>query len=85
MSEVVELFRGGRFSEEARAAVFGKSYSLIARGLAESVERRICEEGDDELISIIDRDGWVSEAKSRFYFGARAAPDLDFLRTSLTG
>ena len=59
MSEVVKLFAGGRLSEEARAAVFGKFYSLIERGLASSVERRICEEGGDEIINLIDSDGWA--------------------------
>lgn len=57
MSEVVELFRGGRFSEDAAAVIIGKFYSLIARGLAESVERHICEEGGDEISSLIDSDG----------------------------
>ena len=57
MSDVVELFRGGLFSEEARAKIIGKFYSLIERGLASSVERRICEEGGDEIISVIDSDG----------------------------
>ena len=57
--EVVELFKGGRFSEEARAKIIGKFYSLIERGLASSVERQICEEGRDEIISLIDSDGWA--------------------------
>lgn len=72
MSDVVELFRGVRFSAEARAAVFGKFYSLIERGLGCSVERRICEEGDDEIISLIDSDGWalytVGQRRDRMYY-----------------
>lgn len=59
MTDVVELFRGGRLSEEARAKIIGRFYSLIERGLASSVERRFCEEGDDEIISLIDGDGWA--------------------------
>ena len=72
MSEVVKLFAGGRFSEEAKASVFGKFYRLIERGLAISVERRICEEGDDEIISLIDSDGWalftVGQRRDRMYY-----------------
>ena len=77
MSEIVELFRGGRFSEDAAAAVFGKGYELIGRGLASSVERCICEEGDDEIISIIDRDGLALYTVGQLRDGAYYAFDKD--------
>ena len=77
MSDVVELFRGGHLSEEARAKIIGKFYSLIERGLASSVERRICEEGDDEIISLIDRDGLARYTVGQLRNGTYYAFDQD--------
>ena len=72
MSDVVELFRGVRFSAEAAVAVFGMFNSLIEPGQGCSVERCICEEGDDEIISLIDGDGLalytVGQLRSGTYY-----------------
>ena len=77
MSDVVQLFRGVRFSAEAAVAVFGMFNSLIEPGQGCSVERYICEEGDDEIISLIDGDGLALYTVGQLRDGMYYAFDQD--------
>ena len=77
MSDVVELFRGVRFSAEAAVAVFGMFNSLIEPGQGCSVERYICEEGDDEIISLIDSEGLALYTVGQLRDGTYYAFDQD--------